>query len=318
MNPDQAYEHLRHGVASGRLAQAYIVAGPPRGEGRRLAERVLRLLYCREPDAPCGHCSACVQVTRHTHPDVLWVESQKRSRRISIDQIREDVAPRIYRTSFAGSWKACVLVGADRLTTEAANAFLKTLEEAPGRSLFLLLTESPQFLLPTVRSRCQRITLHGAGPAGPPEWRDALIETLTDERAGGLLQAFVRAEKLVRLLRAVREVVREEETAASAAGPLEEEDETLDARCEARYREIRTEILRFVLHWYRDLLLLRSGGAEALLYHRGEADVLRRRAAGLTLRRALANVAAVEEIGRRLERNLPEHAVFSLGFRRLH
>lgn len=73
--------------------------------------------------------------------------------------------PWLSDTAFAGGWKVVVLAGADRLTNEAANAFLKMLEEPPPKTLILLLTDAPQALLPTIRSRCQRIDLDE-----PPSW----------------------------------------------------------------------------------------------------------------------------------------------------
>ena len=156
MTPDSAFALLRNSFEGGRLAQAYVVAAPPRGSGSELALRLLQLIYCESADRPCGECRQCVEVAGYSHPDVLWVEPQKKSRVIAVDQIRA-VEQRIYHTSFLGGWKACVLLGADRLSPGAANAFLKTLEEPPGRSIFLLLTDGPQFLLPTILSRCQRI-----------------------------------------------------------------------------------------------------------------------------------------------------------------
>ena len=146
MNIDKAFEYLKKGLASGRLAHSYVVTAPPRGDGLLLAERVYQLLFCDDPGRGCGKCKGCRQVSEHTHPDLLWVEPQKKSRIISIDQIRE-LQKRIRKTSFAGGWKGCVLVGADRMPAPAANAFLKTLEEPPAKSLIFLLTEKGFILL---------------------------------------------------------------------------------------------------------------------------------------------------------------------------
>ena len=87
MKTAEAFDLLKNGFECGRLAQAYIVVGPPRGAGRKLAEKVLQLLYCTSDDKPCGTCRECIQAAEHTHPDLLWVEPQKKSRRISIEQI---------------------------------------------------------------------------------------------------------------------------------------------------------------------------------------------------------------------------------------
>ena len=152
MKIDEAYDCFRKSVEADRLAQAYLVIGPPRGAAGVLAERVLQLLFCESTDGPCGRCHGCGAVEAHTTPDVLWVEPQKKSRAISIEQIR-DLQGRTFQTSVQGGWKGCVIVAADRMGAGAANAFLKTLEEPPPRSLFLLLSDTPNALLPTIVSR---------------------------------------------------------------------------------------------------------------------------------------------------------------------
>ena len=161
MKVDEALACLDGARQAGRLAQGYVVEGPLRGEGMELAVRLLSLLFCEMSEtagAPCGSCRGCRQVTEHTHPDILWLEPQKKSRQISVEQIR-DLQSRMYQTSYGGGWKAGVIVGADRLNIPAGNAFLKVLEEPPGQCLFLLLSEAPQFLLPTILSRCQRLSV---------------------------------------------------------------------------------------------------------------------------------------------------------------
>jgi DNA polymerase-3 subunit delta' len=316
---DEAFEQLRASLAAGRLAHAYVVEGAPRAEGRELAERVLGLLLCAGPGRPCGRCRHCEQVRKHTHPDALWIEPQSKSRKIVIQQVREEILPRMNFTAFAGGWKACVLVGAERLTPEAANAFLKTLEEPPGQSIFLLLTENPQFLLPTIRSRCQYVAVAGADGPARDAWTDRLLAVLAGGgiRRGGVLAALSRSGRIARILKEMKAAAEAEEKAKAEAETREEAEETLDARVNARYRELRAALLRTMLWWYRDVLLLVCGGAEERLYHRASAAVLRQRAQGASCRLALRDVETVETMNRQMERNLPEGLVLDLGLSRL-
>src|ERR1035437_9441853 len=86
---EQALASLRQSLASGRLAHAYLIVGAPQGGAGVLAERVVALLYCTAPgERPCGQCAKCRQITAHAHPDVLWVEPQKKSRGILMAQIK--------------------------------------------------------------------------------------------------------------------------------------------------------------------------------------------------------------------------------------
>ena len=95
---------------------------------------------------------------------MLWIEPESKSRRILIAQVR-DIQHRIYKTAFAGGWKACVLVGADRMGMEAANAFLKTLEEPPSTVTIVLLTNDYDAVLPTIASRCQVVRFAPVTPS---------------------------------------------------------------------------------------------------------------------------------------------------------
>jgi DNA polymerase-3 subunit delta' len=220
-----------------------------------------------------------------------------------------------------GEWKSCVIVSADRLQEQASNAFLKTLEEPAGRSLFLLLTDSPQFLLPTIASRCQEVVI-GTGQSEAPEpWRSRLLEIMAEEMdfgpgpagGGSPLAGLARAARVGRMLREVKDAAETEVEESLSAG-AEEEKDVVEARIAARYREIRSAIMRSLMLWYRDILLLVCKADEGGLRHREFAEVLRRRAAALDCRGALRNVDVVETMHRQMERNLPDATVLGWGF----
>jgi len=319
MKSDVAINHLNDAYASGRLASAYVLVGNPREAGGAVAEATLQLLFCRESEKPCTRCTACRQVSTRTHPDVLWVEPQKKSRIIGIDQIR-GVQQRVNHTAFMGSWKTCVLVGADRLGLEAANAFLKTLEEPAGDCLFLLLTDSPQFLLPTITSRCQTIKLQDV--VHFDEWDAQLIEILSAEDSmgetlGRATAAFARADRLATLFKTIKEAAQEEINESASSEALEEESDTLNARGSSRYREKRSHLMRTMLLWYRDLLCMICGGDMRQMHFKDHADVISERAKALSYRQALQMVNDVEDMYRQMERNLPEGTVLGYGFGKL-
>ena len=319
MNLQEEIEHFCRCLEIGRVAHAYIVVGAPRGAGKTFSDAALCAMFCSQDKRPCGECRGCRQVSGRTHPDVLWVEPQKKSRIISIEQIR-DLQKRIYHTSYEGGWKACVIVGADRLGAAAANAFLKTLEEPPGRSVFLLLTDSPQFLLPTIRSRCQQILLSGGDAALPEPWHEQLMGLLSEEHGQaeeGAVRAFARADSLVGLLRGIRSEVEAEQKNEAEEGTLEENDETVSARIISRYREVRSGVLRAMLGWYRDILLLVCGSDDTLVGNVEYVDALRRCASARDREKALRDVEIVRDMNRKLERNVPEETVLGWGFSQL-
>lgn len=319
MTPEHAYEFAAHSIATGRVAQAFVVASPPRGAGETFAKRVLSRLLCREQNPPCGTCKRCLAVQKGTHPDVHWLEPQKKSRVISMAQMK-DFLLEINTTSFEGGWKAGVIMAADCLNNSAANAFLKTLEEPPQQTIFFLLTDSPQRLLPTINSRCQHLTIDDASGSGASEddCRDLIAILSEGGLAGGIAGAFGRADRLVSFMKSRKAEIEKEEKAEAKDDDSEDVDkDTLEARIGARYREWRHGVLCSMLSWYRDVLVLVCGGDEQYVSFQSDLDSLREIADACTYRKALEQVQAVEAVVVQLNRNLSESLAFENAFYKL-
>lgn len=144
----------------GQLAHAYLVYGEG-GLGKKLfaAEfaRSMLCLDCQQGIA-CGECANCLLGRSSSHPDIVTIEPDEGSRDIKIEQIRQ-LSEFVNRTSHAGSHKVVIINQAERLNLSAANALLKTLEEPSGDTYLLLVTDQPGSLMPTIRSRCQRLMI---------------------------------------------------------------------------------------------------------------------------------------------------------------
>jgi DNA polymerase-3 subunit delta' len=156
---------LGRSVRRDSLPPSLIFSGP-RGVGKRLAAvATAQALNCIAPlhsDSPdnleldaCGVCAACTRIARNVHPDILMVEPGD-SGSIKIDQVRDIVDRAAYRP-FEGRRRVVIIDDADALVPAAQNALLKTLEEPPASSVFILVTSRPDALLQTVRSRCPRL-----------------------------------------------------------------------------------------------------------------------------------------------------------------
>ena len=316
MKAADAYSFLKAGFESDRLAQAYIVVGAIRGEAGELVDNVLKLLFCDSDQSGCGSCRGCRCAADHSHPDLQWVEPQKKSRAISVEQMRA-LEHSIFLTSFEGGWKACVICGADRMTDQAANAFLKTLEEPPDKTVCFLLTDSAQSLLPTIISRCQKVMVSERGQGLIDEWQDRLLDVLTGQGGGGVVMGFGNGARMQRFLKDVKDVAEAEVAETTEEDSRESDKDTLEARVNARYREMRAQILRFVLDWYRDIMLLACGSEPGNIYNDKHLATLTERASALGLLRARRNVEIIEEMNAQFERNMPEGAVISHTFSRL-
>ncbi len=167
-----------------RREGALLVTGATGGERSDLTDWLIGAILCEAQVEvrPCGTCWSCHQFASGRHPDLHFLQSA--SGRIGVDEIRE-LADELTLTSHRGGRKVGWLPQAERMTDAAANAFLKTLEEPPGPTVFILETGRPLGLKATIRSRCEKLrirTLHTvptADPAGggdvPSEARRALI-----------------------------------------------------------------------------------------------------------------------------------------------
>jgi len=189
---DVAVRALREAVAAGTFGHAYLFVGP-QGVGRELAALALAAsVNC--PRGGCGDCGVCSRVLRRAHPDVSFIVPE--GAQILVDQVRE-VRQVAYRSPLEGPAKVFIFEDAHRLNLAAANALLKVLEEPPGDVIFVLVTESPEDLPPTIVSRCRRIDFSALGPA---EIRRILTErhsagdTLAEwaARTGGDLSTAIR------------------------------------------------------------------------------------------------------------------------------
>jgi DNA polymerase-3 subunit delta' len=153
----QQWQQLYRCHQEGRLAHALLLVGQA-GLGKTLfAENFAKTLLCKQPvkQIACSRCRDCVLVAATTHPDLCWLATEKSSQGIKIDQVRA-VIEKLNHTSQA-SYKIIVINPADSLLLAASHALLKSLEEPSERTLFILLTEKIECLLPTIRSRCQVI-----------------------------------------------------------------------------------------------------------------------------------------------------------------
>ena len=155
------HTHLRELLASaatrGTLPASLIFAGPE-GVGKRMTAMALaQLVNClapRDGDA-CGVCASCARIARGLHADILVVEPGDTGV-IKVDQIR-DVVDRTGYRPFEGRRRVVIVDDADAMLGEAQNALLKTLEEPPAGTMFVLVTSRLDLLLPTIRSRCQQL-----------------------------------------------------------------------------------------------------------------------------------------------------------------
>ncbi len=269
----QTIASLQTAVVRNRLAHAYLFHGEAAIGKRTTALCFAQALNCErnaanDPIDTCGTCRSCQQIEARTHPDFLVIEPdcEQATPQIKIEQVREIEQQIMYRP-LIGERKICLIDEADRMTIGAANALLKTLEEPPDHSLFLLITSRPAALPATVRSRCQ--SLRFATPART-QVEAALILKREIPPADARLLAIISEGRIGEALttEAKDTRARQQEILDLVRPQSLQSITAILSAAEAMAKADRApEILSWLARWIRDLILLQVGADhDQLLY----------------------------------------------------
>lgn len=167
------WQRLVRLIEQAQLPHALLLAGPPAVGKRRFAGALGAALLCLEPQRDsglaCGRCRTCLLRLAGTHPDAQWLAPEEAGKMIKIDQVR-GVVDFVAQTSQQGGRKVVVLEPAESMNRSSANALLKTLEEPAGAATLILIADAPGRLLPTIRSRCQRLDFPVPSEAAVRAW----------------------------------------------------------------------------------------------------------------------------------------------------
>lgn len=343
--PDQqqGVQLLQRSLERGRLAHGYLFTGNQIEELEAIARTLAKTLNCKQPVRSngvaidsCDSCIGCQKVAHDNHADVHWVRPESKSRIITVEQMR-GLMQEINLKPTEAEYKVAVIVCADRLNVQAANAFLKTLEEPPAKSVLILLTTEPQRILETILSRCLRLNFGGEvpRPLAPAEmdWLRQFSEMAAAEQKS-LLGRYRLMDVLLQKLNAMKTAIEESLTARS---PLQRHDDIekdlrdkweaeLNAAIEAEYRRQRADLLLVIQRWLRDVWLLalersdakgRSSDTRELLNFpeiAGAGKVAQRIASG----QALENLQVIEGTQRLLHTNVQEALALEVGLLKLN
>lgn len=181
-----AVDMLKKHVIHGTMRHAYLFAGPP-GLGRRtLALRFAQALNCQtpsEPGVPCGECRDCKQIASMQHPDLTIVQADAEGGTMKVDQIRDARKTLTYKP-YQSKYRVALFLRFHEANDSAANALLKTLEEAPSYAVLILTADNPEQLLPTIISRCEVLRLR---PLNVAEIQTALEDKGYEARQSKLI-----------------------------------------------------------------------------------------------------------------------------------
>ena len=151
--------HLTKAMEAGKVSHAYIFSGA-KGTGKlTLADAFAMALQCTgEGERPCGSCHSCQQAASGNHPDIIHLTHEKPNS-IGVEDVREQLVGDVQIRPYNGKYKIYIIPEAEKLTVQAQNAILKTIEEPPEYAVIILLTTNEQSFLDTIRSRCVLLQL---------------------------------------------------------------------------------------------------------------------------------------------------------------
>jgi DNA polymerase-3 subunit delta' len=267
----RAVQIIKKEIERGRVYSAYLFTGME-GVGKKLvALNMAKALNCTnaEGDA-CDSCPPCQRIDKGVHPDLLQINPTGET--IKIGQIRELQQSLAFKP-YEARWRVVIVDGAERMTRETANAFLKTLEEPPQSTTIILIAAALEGLPPTVLSRCQRITFN---PLSEEEVNKVLADQLTPEEirarvplAGGSPGRALRMDS--------EKVTQARDALPSALSP------SLGQRLQLAQELARQEgsggmFLEILGGWLRDLVVYRETEEEGRLLNRDLADEIKKAA----------------------------------------
>ena len=310
-----ALGYLQRAHNQGRLAHAYLISGPP-GSGKHMLAAELASLV---------NGTKVTDVFSAKGREIFIARPESKSRRIVVEQIR-DLEHALQMRASNGRHKVGIIADADRLQPQAANAFLKTLEEPPRDSLLLLLSALPEALPETILSRCITIPLapDDQRPAKVPE--EKLVELLQQsarEQDWNIQYAYRFAQEFQRLLRAIREqtkretdeALRKEQVRYQDATDgvwLEEREQYYKALTESLYLQGRAELIETLFAWWSDILRSRNKlQRRNLPGAKKETDALATRFSSAEI---LRRVHCLEVLRDHLGRNIQEALAIEVAF----
>ena len=256
---DKVKDHLRKAIEYHKVSHAYILSGEEGMGKKTLADAFAMTLLCERSDKePCLQCHACKQMMSGNHPDVIRVTHEKPGS-IGVDDIRTQINDTIYIKPYSSSYKIYLVDEAEKMTPQAQNALLKTIEEPPAYAAIMLMTTNQELFLPTILSRCIQLKLR---PLKDTQVSDYLKETMgIPEEKADVFAAFARgnlgkaihlasSEEFGLLYRQILNLLKnlkEMDISMLLDSIRKLQEDQLDLR----------ECLDFMQLWYRDILMFK-------------------------------------------------------------
>ena len=313
---EEIISHLQNAIRLGKVSHAYIFGGEHGAGKKLLASMFAMTLQCQEQGIePCMKCVSCRKALSKNHPDIISVTHEKPGS-IGIDEIRAQVINDVGIRPYESPYKIYIINDADKLTLQAQNALLKTIEEPPAYAVILLLADNPDALLPTITSRCVLLSLK---PVGDKLVKEYLMERMHSPDYQAEIQAAFAQGNIGR----ARQRADSSEFAELTANALQllkhAKDmavyELVDAIREmSGEKENIYDYLELFLMWFRDVLLFKAAKEVDNLVFREEINYIKERAITSSYEGLEKIIQAIHTAESRLRANVNFDLVMELLF----
>ncbi len=266
---EQTILHMKHAIEMDKVSHAYIISGE-KGSGKKLlADLFARTLQCeRKGTEPCMECRSCKQALSLNQPDIIRVMHEKPNT-ISVEDIRTQINGDIMIRPYSSPYKIYIVDEAEKLSVQAQNALLKTIEEPPVYAVLLLLTTNAGMLLQTIRSRCVILELK---PVSSPMVKNYLMEQLeVPEYHADICTAFAQGNvgkaKRLALSDSFSEMLEHALHLVKYIHDMEVVDMISDLKRIHTYKMEINDYLDLLTVWYRDVLMFKATrDADSLIF----------------------------------------------------
>ena len=304
---EQLREHLENAVRTGKVSHAYIINGERNAGKEFIAKTFAMAVQCenRQDVEPCGECHSCKQALSGNHPDIIFITHEKPGT-IGVDDIRRQINGDVAIKPYSGPKKIYIVSEGEKMTVQAQNALLKTLEEPPEYAVILILTDNVNTLLPTILSR--RVVLN-MKPVRDAQIKEYLMENMgIPDYKADICVAFARGNVgKARLLANSEEFDKVKEEAITLLkyiGEMELHEIVAAIKKINEYKFDVNDYMDILSIWYRDVLLFKATHDVNHLIFREEIQSIRKVADKSTYEGIERIIDALEKSKQRLNANV--------------
>lgn len=298
--------HMKNAIKLNKISHAYIINGE-KGMGKKTIAKIFSMtLQCEKGgDEPCMQCHSCKQAISNNHPDIRWITHEKPST-IAIDEVREQINNDILIKPYSSKYKIYILDEAEKLTVQAQNALLKTIEEPPAYGIIMLLTNNKDSFLQTILSRCVALEMRPVASTDIinylrekekiPDYQAKMVVNF----AGGNLGRAIRLASMEEF-NELKDMVIRHLTGICDASVTDISGYVKEA---ATFKDNISEYIDLMVAWFRDVLIFKASKDINQLIFKEDISLIEKYVIRISYNGINRIFEAADKVGLRLRANV--------------